>query len=83
MIENLRLRGAFTLRHFRFIVISVFYPFLASFVDQRTLVCTPQPSKNGSDDNKGQRIGNLRLHAALTWRDFRFIVISSFYPFLL
>ena len=34
------------------------------------------------DDYKGLRIGDLRLHAALTWRDFRFIVISGFYPFL-
>ena len=31
---------------------------------------------------KGLRIGDLRLHAALTWRDFRFIVIRAFYPFL-
>ncbi len=29
---NLRLRGAFTWRHFRLIVIGTFYPFLASFV---------------------------------------------------
>ena len=41
-----------------------------------------RPSKNDSDDYKGLRIGDLRLHAALTWRDFRFIVISGFYPFL-
>ena len=34
---NLRLRGAFTWRHFRLIVIGAFYPFLASFVEQRTL----------------------------------------------
>ena len=41
-----------------------------------------RPSKNDSDDYKGLRIGDLRLHAALTWRDFRFIVICGFYPFL-
>ena len=35
--ENLRLHGAFTWRHFRLIVIGAFYPFLASFVHQRTL----------------------------------------------
>ena len=34
---NLRLRGATTWHHFRFIVIAVFYPFLVSFVNQRTL----------------------------------------------
>ena len=34
---NLRLHDATTWRHFRFILIGVFYPFLASFVDQRNL----------------------------------------------
>ena len=34
---NLRLRGAFTWRHFRLIVIGAFNSFLARFVEQRTL----------------------------------------------
>ena len=58
-----------------------FLAFLASFVYQRTVVCTRQHSKNDSDDYEGLRIGNLRLHGALTWRNFRFIVIRGFYPF--
>ena len=39
-------------------------------------------AENDYDDLKGLRIGNLRLHGAFTWRHFRFIVISGFYPFL-
>ena len=36
--RSLRLLGAFTWRHFRFIVIGGFYPFLANIANQRTLL---------------------------------------------
>ena len=80
-IGNLRLYAALTWRDFRFIVISGFYPFLASFVNQRTLIVFPNNQQNDSDNNRGLRTGNLR-HGAFTWRHFRFIVIGGFYPFL-
>ena len=63
---------------FRFIVISGFYPFLARFVNQRTLIVFPNNQQNDSDD-RGLRTRNLR-HGAFTWRHFRFII--AFYPFL-
>ena len=61
------------------------YPFLASFVDQRTKFAQilHRYKKKWywwlmTDEQKGLRIGNLRLHGAFTWRHFRFIVIGRF-----
>ncbi len=80
-IGDLRLHAALTWHDFRFTVISGFYPLLASFVNQRTLIVFPNNQQNDSDDNRGLRTGNLR-HGAFTWRHFRFIVICDFCPFL-
>ncbi len=79
--RNLRLHGAFTWRHFRFIVIGSFYPFLASFVDQRTLLAVHNNQKM-IYVWQGLRTRDLRLHGAFTRRHFRFIVTGGFYPSL-
>ncbi len=69
----------FARRHFRFIVIGGFCPLFAGFDDQRTFFALHNDPKNDSDNLKGLRIGNLRLHGAFAWRHFRFIVIGGFY----
>ena len=47
--RNPRLHGAFTWRHFRFVVIGGFLPLLASFVHQRTLFGLNNYNKNDFD----------------------------------
>ena len=73
-IGDLRLHAALTWRDFRFIVISGFYPFLASFVNQRTLIVFPNDQQGDSGDNRGLRTRDLR-HGAFMWRHFRFIIV--------